>query len=150
MMEVQINQRTPQAIDFGTKAEGAMMSTRVAWLRQGHEESAKSKSLQQKLTERGLQLAFVNINEEDFTQIRNIDLILVEAFGHFREDLTSLMTQVRTHSHAPVIIVTDNQTLDWASTAITAGADAIVPSATPDEVILARCNALLRRWRPAR
>lgn len=148
MMEVQINQKAPLAIAFGRNAEEAMMSTRVAWLRQGNEESAKSKSLQQKLIERGLECALITIQDDNWEQIRDIDLILVEAIGRFHQDLLALLAEVRTHSHAPVVMLTDNQTLDWSSAAITAGADAIVNIATPDEVIIARCNALLRRWRP--
>ncbi len=149
MMEVQINQKAPQAIAFSRNAEEAMMSMRVAWLRQGNEESAKSKSLQQKLIERGLECTLITIKDDNWDQIRDIDLILVEAIGRFHQDLLALLTEVRTHSHAPVVMLTDNQTLDWSSAAITAGADAIVNIATPDEVIIARCNALLRRWRPA-
>lgn len=126
------------------------MPTQIAWLRQGDVDRSKSRNIQQKLITTGFDVLEVNPENETLKKIQNTDLIIIESYGHFHRDLVSLLHQARMHSHAPIVMLTDNQTFDWSSSAIAAGADAIVTIATADEVIIARCQALLRRWRSGR
>jgi DNA-binding response OmpR family regulator len=45
-----------------------------------------------------------------------------------------------------LIVLTDNHTLDWSIRALHSGADALFTINMPDDVIVARSKALLRRW----
>jgi DNA-binding response OmpR family regulator len=146
-MELQVNPKLPTLMILGRKAEGALMPSQIAWLRQSDEDRSKSRNVQQKLLAAGLDVLEVDPESETLKKIQSADLIIIEDYGQSHRNLSSLLHQVRIHSHAPVVMLTDNQTFDWSSSAIAAGADAIVTIATADEVIIARCQALLRRWR---
>ena len=126
------------------------MPTQVAWLRQGDEERTKSKNLQQKLMATGINITEIDPESGAFESVQSTDLIFIEYYGYFHRDIATLLSQLRNNSQAPIVMLTDNQTFDWSSSAISAGADAIVTVATSDEVIIARCQALLRRWRAGR
>lgn len=73
-------------------------------------------------------------------------LIMLECVDMVEQEMLSHLAQVRSNSNAPLIILTDNATLDWSLLALREGADAIFTLNTQDEVILARSSALLRRW----
>ena len=88
-------------------------------------------------------LAGVNAFREE-----RFDLILMEYFDHLENDMSAALSKIRTESRAPLMMLTDGQTTDWSVNALKAGADAIFNLNTPEDIILARCNALLRRWLP--
>lgn len=122
------------------------MPSQITWLRYGDEERSKSKSVQQKFKTNGMIVVEVDAEGTSLAELHDADLIVVEYYGYFPTDFASLLSQVRSSSQAPIVMLTDNQTFEWSSAAIAAGADAIVTAATADEVIIARCQALLRRW----
>jgi DNA-binding response OmpR family regulator len=126
------------------------MSSQIAWLRHGDEERSKSKNVQQKLKANGVALIEIDPETSAWALLHDVDLIVAEYYGYFPADLASLLSQVRANSQAPVVMLTDNQTFEWSAAVIAAGADAVVTVATADEVIVARCQALLRRWRAGR
>jgi len=71
---------------------------------------------------------------------------MLECVDIIEQDMLTSLEQIRTYSNAPLIVLTDNPTLDWSLLVLREGADAIFTLNTPDEVILARSTALLRRW----
>ena len=144
-MELQVDPKLPKLM-IGGRAEGAVMPSQIAWLRYGDEERSKSKSVQQKFKTSGMLVAELDAEGGSLAELHDADLIVVEYYGYFPTDLASLLNQVRSSSQAPIVMLTDNQSFEWSSAAIAAGADAIVTVATADEVITARCQALLRRW----
>jgi len=73
-------------------------------------------------------------------------LIMLECVDTREEEMLLQLECVRAQSKAPLVILTDNTTLDWSLLALRGGADAIFTLNTPDDIILARSNALLRRW----
>jgi DNA-binding response OmpR family regulator len=71
---------------------------------------------------------------------------MLECVDTIEQEMLARLDRVRSKSKAPLIILTDNATLDWSLLALREGADAIFTMNTPDEIIFARSNALLRRW----
>jgi DNA-binding response OmpR family regulator len=61
-------------------------------------------------------------------------------------EMMKAVITVRLLTQAPLIVLTDNHTLDWSIRALHSGADALFTINMPDDVIVARSKALLRRW----
>ncbi len=78
----------------------------------------------------------------------DFDLILLRVARQNPRQVHTVLTQIRAQSWAPVILLADRQVLEWSLTTLPAGADAVIGLHTADEVIVARCQALLRRWFP--
>ena len=84
-----------------------------------------------------------NLVIEDVT---DFDLILFESFDQVASEMNAAVNRIRLDSRAPLLMLIDDQSGACSLDVLQAGADAIFTISTPDEVILARCNALLRRW----
>ena len=124
---------------------------RVAWLRQPGRERAKIARLLKHFSNAGMKISMVEVSSGHnplLEQILGFDLILMEYFDHLENDMSAALSKIRTESRAPLMMLTDGQTTDWSVNALKAGADAIFNLNTPEDIILARCNALLRRWLP--
>ena len=124
---------------------------RVAWLRQPGRERAKIARLLKRFSSAGMKISVVEVSSGQnplLEQILGFDLILMEYFDHLENEMSAALSRIRTESRAPLMMLTDGQTPDWSVNALKAGADAIFNLNTPEDIILARCNALLRRWLP--
>ncbi len=124
---------------------------RVAWLRQPGRERAKIARLLKHFSNAGMKISMVEVSGGHnplLEQILGFDLILMEYFDHLESEMSAALSKIRTESRAPLMMLTDGQTPDWSVNALKAGADAIFNLNTPEDIILARCNALLRRWLP--
>lgn len=74
-------------------------------------------------------------------------LIRSERFGMFEQEMMKVLLKLRLFSKAPPIILTE--TGHWTGPCavwLHSGADAIFTVNMPDDVIMARSKALLRRW----
>jgi|GEM_PF-1225361 len=134
-----INKSKPQSTCFA----------RVLWVRRTGNEMAKSMSLINRFADAGIQIWVIEAHDlVDLVicQVTDFDLILFEYLDHVESEMKTVVSQLRLGSRAPLLMLTDNLTSDWSVGALHAGADAICALSTPDEVILARCTALLRRW----
>jgi len=124
-------------------------TVRIMWVRRSGKELSKRLSLFNRLSDEGMAIwvheapSVVGLVIED---IPDFDLILFEYFDHIESEIKAVISQIRLASRAPLMMLTDDQSVAWTVDALNAGADAIFTINTPDEVILARCNALLRRW----
>jgi DNA-binding response OmpR family regulator len=135
------------------KFNGAMLpkvspSVRVIWLKPSNDELPKTHSLLNKFLQSEIQVQLLPFAEGMVDQLAKADLLLVEAGSLLDKEIHPLLNQIRLRSRAPVMLLTDHHNLDWSIATLTAGADAVVSHTTPDEVIVARCKALLRRWPP--
>jgi hypothetical protein len=121
---------------------------RVAWLKQPGRARAKSARLFTRFSNAGMKISIVEVSGSHtlLEQILGFDLILMEYFDHLEHEIHSALSKIRTESRAPLMMLTDSQTPEWSVNALKAGADAIFNLNTPEDIILARCNALLRRW----
>lgn len=122
--------------------------TRVVWLQQSCQQLPKALSLRTRFTDAGMHVRVHQWTIDDIAPLE-CDLILFESFEMFEQDLVQFLGKIRIFSQAPLVILTDNHALDWSICALRGGADAIFTVNMPDEVIVARSNALLRRWLPS-
>lgn len=134
-----VNKSKPQSACFA----------RLLWVRCTRSAMNKSTSLLNCFADAGIQIWVAEVNDLAdlvINQMTDFDLILFEYLDHVESEMKTAVSQIRLGSRAPLLMLTDNPTSDWSIKALHAGADAICALSTPDEVILARCTALLRRW----
>ncbi len=121
----------------------------IGWVRRATKEQTKSASLLNSLANEGMDVWLIETNNLASLAIEDVthfDLILFECFDPIESEMKAAVDRIRVYSRAPLLLLTDDQAATWTVDALHAGADAIFTASTPNEVILARCNALLRRW----
>jgi hypothetical protein len=120
-------------------------SARVAWLQQNCHHLPKALSLRTCFSDVGMQVNVLQWTKDE-VQSLNCDLILLECLNTREQEMMKILLKIRLFNQAPLIVLTDNHALEWSICALHGGADAIFTVNMPDEVIIARSNALLRRW----
>ena len=83
-------------------------------------------------------------------QLAGCDLILFEALGPINNEQEAALHWLRAGNYAPVVMLTTGIRSEQAIDGLIAGADAVIPLTTSHEVIVAHCQALMRRWRTLR
>ncbi len=157
------NDSEPRGIDFsiqhnpmrptkyspnGDSKHSGVVTKRVLWFRANDDQRPKVVTLLDRFDHAGLDVQVFNVFEghNPFPSKLTCSLIMLECVDTIEQEMLTRLDSVRSKSKAPLIILTDNATLDWSLLALREGADAIFTMNTPDEIILARSNALLRRW----
>ena len=79
-------------------------------------------------------------------ELDNCDLVLVQMKSRSTTDQLKAVTSIRNASLAPVVILTAHDTPAEDLDILLAGADAVIPLFTTPNVIVAHCQALIRRW----
>ncbi|MBX3014325.1 MAG: response regulator transcription factor [Caldilineaceae bacterium] len=120
-------------------------SARLAWVQRNLQPLPKAVSLRTRFATTGMEVSVHQWQLEDIGPVE-CDLILFDSCTMTEQEMVRFLFKIRLFTQTPLIILTDNYTLDWAVSALRAGADAIFTINMPDDVILARSNALLRRW----
>lgn len=121
---------------------------RLHWFRSGDIQRPKVTTLLDRFNSEGMEVHITDLSKgkkgssQDFVG----ELIMLECVDVYEQEMLIRLDFVRQGSRAPLIVLTDNHTLDWSLLALREGADAIFTLNTPDDVIVARSNALLRRW----
>lgn len=142
-----LQQETQEVVhaSFPVNNAKARSPLRVVWLQQKLQQVPKALALRTRFTDAGMQ---VNLHQLELEEEPALDgeLILLECLGMFEQEMLTALAKLRLFSKAPLIILTDNYALDWSLRALHSGADAIFTVNMPDDVILARSKALLRRW----
>lgn len=123
-----------------------MLRVRFVWLRQRSELGKRSLQVQNKIRFQGVHLEVVDALGVSSDQLARADLILLEAFDRFDGMIETVLADIRLESRVPLVILTNDYSTDQLITALAAGADAIWDINAPQEILLARCKALLRRW----
>ncbi|MEZ4859905.1 MAG: hypothetical protein R3C14_01285 [Caldilineaceae bacterium] len=129
--------------------EPAAPQIHIAWLHAAEQERPKINSLIARMTDYGMHVKVSMIGMQKPLQCFDstaFDLIFFECVETVEPEMLDQLSAVRLTTQAPLVVLTDNHTLDWGLNALRSGADATFTLNTPEEVILARCNALLRRW----
>jgi|GEM_PF-5833842 len=131
---------------------------RMAWVRYHDEKSqqstteqlaTKSENLIQKFAESGLDIWV--LNRSHFSSLRDMacfDFVFIEGQCRSARCMGEILQQLQIQQRPsrPVVMLADQLYLDHPIDLIQAGADELFLQSTPDEVILARCRALLRRF----
>jgi hypothetical protein len=132
----------------GNSKHSDVTTKRVLWFRADDQQRPKVVTLLDRFDSAGLDVQVFSIFEGHSALPGKLTcaLIMLECVDTIEQEMLARLDRVRSKSKAPLIILTDNATLDWSLLALREGADAIFTMNTPDEIIFARSNALLRRW----
>lgn len=130
-----------------TQPTNSSVPMRLLWFRTTHTLQPKVVTLLNRFGKEGLDIQVIEISSIDKVADHALcELIMLECINAFEHEMIDQLYRVRAGSQVPVIVLTDNHTLDWSLLALREGADAIFTLNTPDDIIIARSNALLRRW----
>ena len=124
-------------------------SVLVAWVRTSQDPNKNSDRLSQMFTEEGLSVQSVENDEYLYDHLGRYDLIMLESFGQVDADTLAAVESIRMGSQAPLVMLMSSYARAEMIDALQAGADAVWALGMPREMLLARCRALLRRWKPA-
>lgn len=121
---------------------------RLLWFRTNHVQQPKVSTLLHRFDSEGMEIQVIESIDDTQTSVKKLacELIMLECINTAEQDMLIRLNSVRANSRVPLIVLTDNHTLDWSLVALREGADAIFTLNTPDDIIIARSNALLRRW----
>lgn len=145
---IQSLQQDGQGLPYSTpgNSNGRMRSpVRIVWLEQKMHSLPKAMALRTRFGDTGMQVHLHQLSLETDAKLDG-ELILLECFDMFEQEMMKVVFMLRQLTQAPLIVLTDNHSLDWSIRALHSGADAIFTVNMPDDVIVARSKALLRRW----
>jgi len=139
---------TPDWPTNSATSQLGLLSKHLFWFRMGGSQRPKVVTLIGRFGSSGMNVRVLDAMQdiEQKGAEMGCALIILECVDMIEQEMLSRLDHLRAHSNAPLIVLTDNATLDWSLLALREGADAIFTLNTPDEVILARSTALLRRW----
>ncbi|MEZ4678975.1 MAG: hypothetical protein R2932_32645 [Caldilineaceae bacterium] len=123
---------------------------RLLWFRMQRDQRPKVTTLLDRFDHAGMDVEIIMMSGH-YHRNQNLPqcaLIMLECVESVEHEMLAQLNEVRATSKAPLIVLTDNHTLDWSLLALREGADAIFTLNTPDDIILARSTALIRRWLP--
>ena len=133
-----------------TPVFSSMLTARIVWLRQPNRVDDKGQELYRRMQAQGLALTIVDAFDVTADELLSADLLLLDAFDSLEGSIEMVVARIRFESRVPLIMLTSGYSSEQLVTALTVGADGIWSLNTPVELLLARCNALLRRWLPPR
>lgn len=119
----------------------------IVWLRQEDTSCPQAPPIINAFSKAGIHVWIMTATEVSLEQILFFDLIIIEAVGPKVLDISDTINHIRISSHAPLLLISDSEDMRWRIRAFRDGADAVLPVSTPPAVFLARCQAMLRRWR---
>jgi len=133
--------------------DGADTPTRVALLHNGHQHHLKVVQLVNHFAGETIDVKLDHSRNSTaglLQQLAGCDLILFEAFGQISQEQNAALNWIRMTSFAPLVMLISGAHVDRTIDAILAGADAVMPLNTANDVFVAHCRALVRRWRTRR
>lgn len=128
--------------------ENSVYETRVALLcPHGHVQHKKVQQIVDQFADETIVLNSDRVDESLCDTVAECDLIVIEAKGQLCERQWQAIRWVRISSLAPIVVLLGERPGDEAMNSLPEGADAVMSLQLPPEVILAHCQALMRRWR---
>lgn len=119
---------------------------RAAWLHRPSRTHSAANRLLLKLAEKGLHIIEIDVRTLPSELLEGCDLLLFDASDSSVLDLCQTLSYIRVQNRAPLILLTDQHSPASNVEYLQAGADAILPLPTDENILFARCQALLRRW----
>lgn len=138
---------TPLPPTLNIDPQSAADMLHVVWLRHENTLYPQVQPVISAFSKAGIHVWLMTNPEVSIEQILFFDLIIMEISGQRMLDISTTVQAIRVGSHAPLLLLSDSSDVNWRICAFRAGADAILPLNTPPPVFLARCQAMLRRWR---
>lgn len=103
--------------------------------------------LYQQMRQQGIEVRWSTLPELTVQLLNGIDMVLIDAFDNFDSIVQMAAIRVRIKSRVPLVMLTQEHSSEQLVLALRSGIDAILSCQTPPDLLMARCNALLRRWR---
>ncbi|MBI1297621.1 hypothetical protein GC175_22000 [bacterium] len=103
--------------------------------------------LYRQLRQQGIEVRWSTLPELTVQLLNGVDMVLINAFDDFDSIVQMAAIRVRIRSRVPLVLLTQNYSSEQLVLALRSGIDAILSYQTPPDLLMARCNALLRRWR---
>jgi DNA-binding NarL/FixJ family response regulator len=122
-------------------------STRVALLYHGRSHRHKVQQIVNHIADETIAVDLDSVSESLCEVVADCDLIVVESLGYVNPRQHQALKWIRISSLAPVVVLTHAVHTDRTIDAIASGADAVIPLSVAQDVIVAHCRALMRRWR---
>lgn len=119
---------------------------RLAWLQGVGPQRELLYRLENKFDEQGIPISVTAVDLRDSDVFPYYDLLILEYLRCNRRELARMIAYIRRACAAPIIVLARCAVGELTVAALRAGADTVIPLNTADEVIVARCQALLRRW----
>lgn len=126
---------------------------RVLWIRQetyndtaGQLDQIRSEIYKQ-MHRQGLEVQWSTIQALSQKSLDGVDLVIIDSFDDFEGTVQMAAARVRIKSRVPLVMLTQGYSSQQLVLALRSGVDAILSCNTPPDLLIARCNALLRRWR---
>ncbi|MEM7530738.1 MAG: hypothetical protein AAF639_01065 [Chloroflexota bacterium] len=140
--------------DADTSQGNEHSQTKIAWLRNDARTHIKSQQLIEKFSDQGMDIWVMNVQNFPVEKVICFDFFMLEYADtettHSQmqpiSSINHTLQDIRSSTFAPLVILIEGQEMEQVLHVIESGADAILPINTASEVILARCQALLRRW----
>jgi DNA-binding NarL/FixJ family response regulator len=128
-------------------APRSLPKAKILWLCQRPQRDEGVNRLYRHIRSRGMDLHPADTLSVTSQQLADADLIFLDALGQVEGMVETVVSRIRLESRVPLVMLTDGHSTEQLVTALAAGADAIWSLNMPLEVLMARCEALLRRWK---
>jgi DNA-binding response OmpR family regulator len=128
-------------------AENDLRQARILWVYHKNPRDLRAERLYHQMQRKYLQVDAISISELRNHQLADVDLVLLEAFEQIEELAHTAVISIRFKSRVPLVVLTNNFSSSELVSTLLAGVDAIWFAQYSVPVLLARCNAMLRRWR---
>jgi DNA-binding response OmpR family regulator len=103
--------------------------------------------LYRQMRQQGIEVRWNTLAEITVPLLKGVDMVLIDAFDDFDSIVQMAAIRVRIKSRVPLVLLTQDYSSEQLVLALRSGVDAILSCQTPSDLLMARCNALLRRWR---
>lgn len=103
--------------------------------------------LYRQMRRQGIEVCWSTLPEISVQMLKGVDMVLIDAFDDFDRIVQMAAVHIRIKSRVPLVLLTWDHSSQQLVLALRSGIDAILSCQTPPDLLMARCNALLRRWR---
>lgn len=128
-------------------AENDLRQARILWVYHKNPRDLRAERLYHQMQRKHLQIDVISLSELRNHRLTDVDLVLLEAFEQIEELVQAAVISIRFKSRVPLVVLTNNFSSSELVSTLLAGVDAIWFAQYSVPVLLARCNAMLRRWR---
>lgn len=128
-------------------APSPLPKAKILWLRQRQPVEYGASDLYSHMRNRGMNLHSADALTVNSQQLAEADLIFLDALGQVEGIVETVVSRIRLESRVPLVMLTDGHSTEQLVIALAAGADAIWSLNMPLKVLMARSEALLRRWK---
>jgi hypothetical protein len=123
-----------------------MRRIRALWLQPRGEDNPQVERLRSKLAANGLLVYSLNTDPPLGEACRSFELVILRVSKQTLGEVVGAVHEIRASSLAPILVLTNQPRPEWSLDLLPAGVDALLSLTMPEDIIIAHCAALVRRW----